>query len=83
MFYVHILESGPSGRYCIRSAGKDVAQALAQRNSGMMKSTRLSRPWQLVYTETFGAPAEARMRESQIGAWKGPTYMQRALGPGT
>ena len=38
MFYVYILKSEPGGGYYIGSAGKDVAQRLAQHNSGMRAS---------------------------------------------
>ena len=79
MFFVYVLQSQVNGRYYIGST-KDVAQRLAQHNSGINKSTRYVRPWTLMFTENFATLAEARRREQAIKAWKSPEYMKRVLG---
>ena len=79
MFFVYILRSQKNGRYYIGSA-KDLNQRLEQHNSGATKSTRNSRPWQLVHTEGYETLIKARNRESQIKSWKNRAYMADMLG---
>ncbi|MBI2871577.1 MAG: GIY-YIG nuclease family protein [Chloroflexi bacterium] len=73
------MRSEQSGRYYVGST-KDIAQRLAQHNAGMMKATRQSRPWRLVYIEPSDTLSAARRREAQIKSWKSPGYMRKALG---
>ncbi|MDP6822725.1 MAG: GIY-YIG nuclease family protein [Dehalococcoidia bacterium] len=79
MFYAYVLQSQRSGRYYIGSTG-DVDGRLAQHNAGMTRSTRHSRPWELVHFEAHATLSEARVRERLIKSWKNPAYMCRQLG---
>ena len=79
MFCVYVLKSEISGRYYIRST-KDVARRMRQHNAGMMKSTKAYKPWTSVHFEAYNTLSEAMARETQIKAWKSPSYMESALG---
>ncbi|MBI4824856.1 MAG: GIY-YIG nuclease family protein [Nitrospirae bacterium] len=69
-YYVYLLKSKSKGAsYVGHTQNLDIR--LAEHNSGKSKSTRYSRPWELVYSEEVQTRSEAVKREqyfkSQIG----------------
>ena len=80
---VYVLRSERTGRYYIGSTN-DVARRLERHNAGLVKSTRASRPWLLVYTEPQVSRTEARNREAQLKRWKSHRALSELIqrGPG-
>lgn len=62
MHFVYILKSLKSHRYYIGSS-TDVDKRLVMHNHGSTRSTKLYRPWTIIYTETFQTRSDAEKRE--------------------
>lgn len=69
MFYTYILQSVNFGTYYIGSTG-NTEERVKNHNSGLVKSTKHKRPWQLVYKESFLSLSEARKRELYLKSLK-------------
>ena len=64
-FHVYVLRSQSTGRLYIGTT-KDVQRRLAEHESGRSKATRGRGPWEIVHTEQYATPGEARRREYYI-----------------
>ncbi len=69
MYCLYILRSLKNSAYYIGSS-KDISIRLANHNSGKVRSTKRSAPWELIYSETYNTLSDARKRELQIKSWK-------------
>ena len=69
MFYIYILKSVIDGSYYVGSC-KNVNDRFLSHNKGLVKSTKRSVPWQLMYREEYKTLSEARQREAKIKSWK-------------
>ncbi|MFH1171244.1 MAG: GIY-YIG nuclease family protein [bacterium] len=78
MYSVYILQSIRSRRYYIGSA-EDANKRLAQHNSGGVISTRLYKPWKIVYTECFQSRSDALKREKQMKSWKKRAAIEKLI----
>ncbi|MBU0661366.1 GIY-YIG nuclease family protein, partial [Patescibacteria group bacterium] len=58
---------------------KDLEKRLQDHARGNTKTTRIHKPWILVYTENFETHTEARKREYQIKKWKNHTRIQALI----
>ncbi len=67
MFFIYILRSIPTRRYCVGST-ENVDERLVQHNAGKSKSTRAGIPWELIHTEAFETRSAAVLREQKIKA---------------
>ena len=63
--YVYILQSQKDGSLYIGST-TDLKRRMEEHNAGQVKSTKLKRPWQLVYYEAYFAEEIARKREKSL-----------------
>jgi len=66
---LYILQSQETGRYYIGSTC-NLERRLKDHKRGNTRTTRIHKPWFLVYTEEFETLTEARKREKQIKRWK-------------
>ncbi len=74
----YILKSTKSSKYYV-GATEDISKRLQQHNGGMVLSTKVGRPWQLVHVEDFVDFKDARKRESQIKGWKSRAAIEKLL----
>ncbi|MDD5251679.1 MAG: GIY-YIG nuclease family protein [Patescibacteria group bacterium] len=58
---------------------EDIQRRLSEHNVGKSLATRGRGPWDLVYTETFPSPQEAKRREYQIKQKKRKSYIEWLL----
>ncbi len=65
MFYVYILKSGKDHRLYTGSTN-NLKRRLREHNSGEVFSTRLRRPFKLIYYEAYRAEEDARRREANL-----------------
>jgi putative endonuclease len=69
MYYVYFLQSLKNGHYYIGSSSNPFDR-LAEHNSGKTKSTKLLRPWKLVFHQKYSTPEEARRIEKKLKNFK-------------
>jgi len=65
MFFVYILKSGGDKTLYIGYTN-DLRKRLKEHNSGFVKSTKLKRPWCLVYYESYASRQDATKREENL-----------------
>lgn len=65
MFYVYMIKSINNDWYYVGST-KDIKARLGKHNSGGVTSTKMRRPYLLVYSESFSTIDGARRREKRI-----------------
>ncbi|MBI2278984.1 MAG: GIY-YIG nuclease family protein [Candidatus Brennerbacteria bacterium] len=75
-----MLESLKNQRYYVGST-EGIKKRLAKHNRGEVKSTKVHRPWKVVYTESFPTRQEARRRELRVKSWKKREAIERLIGP--
>jgi putative endonuclease len=68
-FYLYILKSKVNERFYIGTTA-DLNDRIKRHNEGRSKSTKLGRPWEVVYTEEFDNRSKALARERQLKNWK-------------
>ena len=78
MYFVYIIKSEKTGRRYIGST-HDVVKRLEEHNSGKTRSTRVGRPWFLIYTEGFLSRSEAQSREYQLKRFRGGEALKKLL----
>lgn len=78
MFYVYILRSAVTSRFCIGST-QDLQTRLLQHNAGASKATRHGVPWTLVHTEAHPSRAEAVRKEKHYKTGRGRDEFQAIL----
>jgi len=65
MFYVYILKSRRDHKLYIGSTN-DLKRRFKEHNAGSIFSTKLRRPFDLIYYEAYKAERDARKRESNL-----------------
>lgn len=65
MFYLYILKSKKDNEMYIGSTN-DLKKRLVLHNSGKIYSTRLRKPFDLIYYEAYRAEKDARRREHNL-----------------
>ncbi len=65
MFYLYILKSYKYDELYIGSTN-DLKRRLVEHNNGKTHSTKLKRPYRLIYYEAYGVESDARRRESML-----------------
>lgn len=77
-FYVYIIYSQSRDKYYI-GYSHDLAERLAEHNSGATTSTRSGRPWKLVYQEEYSSKHDAILREAGIKKMKSRKYIESLI----
>ena len=70
MYYVYILKSEVSGRL-YRGSCKDLRNRVENHNGGKVKSTKIGKPWKLIYYEAFENKTDALREEKFLKSGKG------------
>lgn len=65
MFYVYVLKSKKDSLLYIGSTD-DLRKRFKQHNDGKVLSTKVRRPFELIYYEAYKAEKDARKRESNL-----------------
>ena len=78
MAYLYILKNS-GNKYYTGITEVEVEDRLMRHNKGDVKSTKLSKPWHVVYVENFTSMAKAREREKQIKSWKGGNAFKKLI----
>ena len=79
MYYVYVLRSLKNGRYYTGSTD-DLDRRLNEHNTGQSNYTRLTRPFERVYSESFETRSEAVRRERYLKTGKGREELKNLLG---
>ncbi|HPN15473.1 MAG TPA: GIY-YIG nuclease family protein [bacterium] len=66
MWYFYILQSLQQDNYFYKGSTNDLDRRLRQHNDGEVTSSRVNRPYRLVYYEAYINEFAARMRESSV-----------------
>jgi len=69
-YYLYILRSLKDKKH-YTGISSNVEKRLAQHNSGKTRSTKIRRPFILIYTEEFNSRSEAREREKYLKSYQG------------
>ncbi|HVZ58457.1 MAG TPA: GIY-YIG nuclease family protein [Patescibacteria group bacterium] len=79
MWYVYVLQSLVNGRHFTGSTN-DIERRLSEHNSGKTKYTSQTRPFKLIYKETYSTRLEARQRELFLKTGKGRELLKVLMG---
>ncbi len=78
MYYVYILKSLINGRLYTGST-QNIETRLKEHNLGKSKATRHTRPFELIYSESFDTRSKAYNREMYFKTGKGREELIRLL----
>ena len=78
IWQVYVLRSVVNGRFYTGSTN-DLARRLEEHNSGHSKYTRSTRPFELIYKETYLTRLEARRRELFLKTGKGRQLLNNLI----
>ena len=78
MYYVYVLLSEKDSNFYI-GFSENVEQRLDEHNAGKNVSTKLRRPFKLIYCEGHTAKSDALRRESYFKTSKGKTTLKQIL----
>ncbi len=76
--YLYIIQNN-FGKHYIGISKFDPKLRLVRHNKGLVISTKLFRPWHLIYSEKYLNYIEARQREKQIKGWYGGNALETFL----
>jgi len=79
MFETYILKSLKSRKHYVGHT-ENMEKRIVRHNSGMVKSTKSGRPWEVLYIERFSTKSEAYRRELEIKSYKGGIKFKKLLG---
>jgi putative endonuclease len=78
MYKVYILRSKIKEKFYIGHTN-NLDSRILRHNKGYVKSTRLYKPWQIIYTEDYKNKQEAYKRELQIKSYKGGEAFKKLI----
>jgi putative endonuclease len=78
MFYVYLLQSLKDSKLYIGSTA-DLKRRLNEHNRGQSQSTRLGRPWKLIYYEAYLDKRDADGREKFLKGGSGKQFINKQL----
>lgn len=74
MNYVYILESLKNGRYYIGSTN-NLERRIKEHNTGKSRYTKLTKPFKIIYSESYNTRMGARKRELYLKKLKSKKYI--------
>jgi putative endonuclease len=80
-YFVYILHSQKDDKHYIGSTS-NVQKRLAFHNAGLQRSTKIRRPFLLIYSEELATKSEALKRERYIKSLKGGEAFRKLVGTG-
>ena len=78
MFYVYALKSVKHNRIFIGST-ENLEKRIKEHNSGVTKSTKFYKPWQIFYFEQYLTRKEAESRELKLKTGSGREFVKNKL----
>ncbi|MCL5438792.1 MAG: GIY-YIG nuclease family protein [Patescibacteria group bacterium] len=78
MWYVYVLKSIVNSRFYTGSTN-NLERRLKEHNSGHSKYTRLTKPFEIIYQETYKKRLEARRRELFLKTGKGRELLKSLI----
>ena len=78
MAHLYILENKDKKHY-IRITNFLPKKRLEVHNKGKVYSTKLNKPWHIIYLENFDSLETARVREKQIKSWHGGNAFKKLV----
>lgn len=75
---LYILEN-QDGKHYIGITKWDLGRRIEKHNRGEVYSTKLCKPWRLLYFEEYANYREARNREREIKKWHGGNSFKKLL----
>jgi len=79
MYTVYLLEGIENKRWYIGFTPIDVLKRLAKHNNGEATSTKLFRPWRLIYFESYLDRVDATGREKFLKSGAGRNFLKKQL----
>ena len=76
MYYVYVLKSLRNNRFYTGSTN-NLQRRLIEHNSGKSKYTKLTRPFQLIHTETYLTRKDAVRREMALKSGQGRQWLKQ------
>ncbi len=80
MWHVYALKS-LKDKHLYIGISEDPYKRLKEHNSGMTKSTRPRRPFQIIYQEKCGSRIDARKREKYLKSGIGREFLKTIMRP--
>jgi len=78
MYTVYILKSLIKERYYI-GCTVDLDRRLKEHNTGMTRSTKAYKPWEIIHEEYIPSSSEAFKREKEIKSYKGNSKFKQLI----
>ena len=78
MTYLYILKNNYN-KYYVGITELETKERLKRHNKGDVKSTKLNKPWRIIYVENFSSMTKAREREKQMKSWKGGNAFKKLI----
>lgn len=78
MWHVYVLKSLVNGRLYTGSTN-NLERRIKEHNSGHSKYTKSTRPFRLIYKETFATAIESRRRELFLKTGKGRGLLKKLI----
>ena len=78
MYYIYVLKSQKNSRLYTGSTD-NVEKRLDEHNSGKSKATKYTRPFELIYRESYNTRAEAYQRELYLKTGKGRAELKKLI----
>ena len=78
MVSLYILKNN-SGKHYVGITSLPVANRVRRHNNGDVHSTKLFRPWKIIYSEEFKEKKLAWLRERQIKSYKGGEAFKKLI----
>ena len=79
MYFVYVLRSLKNKRFYIGSTN-NLTRRLFEHNKGKSKYTRNTKPFELIYTETYATRKEAIAREIALKGGQGRQWLKQKYG---
>lgn len=78
MVNLYILKNN-SGKYYVGITSLALKNRLRKHNVGEVNSTKIYRPWQIIYSEVYNNWELTRKREKQIKSWHGGNAFKKLV----
>jgi putative endonuclease len=79
MFFVYVLYSPSAGKCYVGSTSNLESRLLSHNVLGTKDWTKRYRPWNLVYTESYGSKSSALKREKELKTGVGREFIRKIL----
>ena len=78
MYYTYVLQSMKDGKF-YTGFTQDLKLRFEQHNKGQVESTKVRRPFKLIYYEACPDKSDAAKREKYLKSYHGKMFLKRRL----